>query len=182
MIAMPTGGPLIQDSYHAGVALRADGPAKALAQLDLHLRHHHGPEKLLQAGVILPLLLLHGIRAGERQPGDDQQGHAVAGKVKALPGGPGSQQDGTGAGLKLLHGVGGISSKGKQRVIGPQLLQPLRHGGHGGVGGEQRQGVAVGGVQQIRDLLCHLVVVDLAIVPGRGLRQVQQAVSPVVEG
>ena len=51
-------------------------------------QHHHGPDKQPEGGMILPLLFFQSVWNGEGQAGDDQQGHAVAGEIKPLPGGP----------------------------------------------------------------------------------------------
>ena len=117
-ISPAVGGAGIQHGDGTGVRFCADGPAKALLQLDLHLGHHHGPQEGMEIRVSLPLFFLQRVGHGEWQPGDDQQGHAVSRKVKALPGRPGGQQDAPRPALELLYGVHCIPSQGIDRVSG----------------------------------------------------------------
>ena len=91
MEALAWCGPLIQDGHHTGIRLGADGPAKALLRLDLHLRHGHVSDKGMEIWVFGPLFLLQSVRVRKGQAWDDQQGYTVARKIKTLPGGPGSQ-------------------------------------------------------------------------------------------
>ena len=119
--------------------------------------------------MILPLFFLQSVRDGEGQTGDDQQGHAVAGKVEALPGGPRRQQHTAGTGLELLRGMDSTAAHGEQRIAQAVVRQTLFHRRHSGVGREQRQGVALGRVQQGGDLLRQLVIVGRGFLPGRDL-------------
>ena len=175
-------GPLIQDGHHAGIRLGSNGPAKALLQLDLHLRHHHGPQEGMEIRISLPLFFLQRVGHGEWQPGDDQQGHAVSRKVKALPGRPGGQQDAPRRALKLPGGMHRIAPQSEQGIEHPLIPQALFHRRHGGIGGEQHQGMAVGRVQQGGDLLRQFFIVPPAVLAGREAWEVQQIVLAVCKG
>ena len=131
---------------------------------------------------MFPLFLFHSVRAGKRQAGDHQKGHTVAGEVEALPGRASGQQDTPRLGLEVLRGVGRVAAQDKERPVQLLPCQPLLYGGHGGVGGEQHQGVTPGGLQQDGHLLRQQVVVPSVLLPGRKLRQVEQTVFLVVEG
>ena len=50
-------GSLVQNGNYASVCFSADCSAKALLQLDLHLRHHDGPDERMQVRIALLQLL-----------------------------------------------------------------------------------------------------------------------------
>ena len=116
---------LVQDGDDAGVGLCADGPSKALTQLNLHLRHGHILNKLAKGCVFLPLFFLQCVRIGERQAGDHQQGYAVAGEIKAFPCSACSQQHSPRRLPKPLRHVHGVSAQGKHRKTKFPLPQPI---------------------------------------------------------
>ena len=120
--------------------------------------------------MVLPLFFLQSVWHGKGQAGDDQQGHTVAGEVKALPGGPRRQQHTAWAGLELLRGMDCAAAHGEQRIAQTVARQTFFHRRHGGIRREQRQGVALGRVQQGGDLLCQLVIIGCGLLPGWNLR------------
>ena len=73
-----------------------------------------------------------------------------------------------------------VPAHGKQRV-GRLPLQPLLHGGHGGVGGKQHQCMALGRFQQRGDLPGKLVIIVAVFQTGRVPGQVQQTVLLVIK-
>ena len=120
--------------------------------------------------MILPLFFLQCVRDSKGQSWDDQQGHAVTGEIKSFPGGPRRQQHTAGTGLELLRGMDGAAAHGEQRIAQAVIWQAFLHRRHGGVGREQRQGMALGCVQQGGDLFRQLIIVGRIFLPGRNLR------------
>ena len=117
------------------------------------------------------------------EAGDNQQRHAVAREVETLPSGPRRQQHTARAGPELLGSMDSAAAHGEQGITQAVVRQALLHRRRGGVGRKQRQGVALGCVQQGGDLLRQLVIVGCVLLTGQitPRNAVNWSISPLLK-
>ena len=178
------GQPGVQDRDHAPVVLAAEQAAGALGEQQGGVGGRHGHEAVAALGgdVALAGRAQRIVRAGERDAVDDDQPQGRPRHVHALPEGEGAEQAGRlvlGEPLDQQHrGVVALAEQGHAEPL-PERLG----GGLGGAHrGEQAQGPASRGLDQLGDLL----KVDLGQAVAARLRQVpgdvEDAAARVVEG
>jgi len=158
MIPAANARTFVQNSDHTRVLLRADGTSKALSQFLLHFGDDFDVYVVAQVRVLLALIIADRVWNWERQFGDNQQRHHIAGKVDALPAGARRKQYAVAGLLELLDDFAAVAPRLIGRIC-PLTVRQRADFRHLAVRCEQHQRVTVASIHQSDDFLCHSAVV-----------------------
>ena len=129
-----------------------------MSQFLLHFGDDFGVYVVAQVRVLLALIIADRVWNWERQFGDNQQRHHIAGKVDALPAGARRKQDTVAGLLELPDNFAAVAPCLIGRIC-PLTVRQRADFRHLAVRREQHQSMAVASIDQLNDFFGHSAVI-----------------------
>ena len=178
------GGSRIEDGHNTGIALTTNESTDALAELDQHIG---GAVSVHEVAHVVAGFLLFFHKCASHREGQSYNNNgreAVADTVNAFPHRAGSEQDTILGLLEVGDSILVASGHADGVVCGQLVLQKLMHEAKRLIGGEEDCRMAVGGLDDLINLIGNGLEVVLAIVirDRHSLGDIQSCVLCVIKG